>query len=529
MSQKKKLPVKRSPAETRAAPRTGLLVLGNQLFEPAHLAGHRIDHAFMREDVELCTYYRFHQQKIVFYLAAMRHHAMALRAAKIDVCYQTLSAAADSAAATEPYEAHLLAWLHRTGIERLLLFEIEDQFLARRILALLAAEGIAHEVLASPMFLTGRAAFVDYLGQVKRPFMKTFYERQRRRLDLLMGSDGRPLGGRWSFDEENRCALPADLELPKLAAPVHNPYVKEVIALVATRFPEHPGNGQQLWLPVDRAGALRWLSRFVRERLHQFGPYEDALSQRSAALFHGVLTPFLNVGLLTPQEVLQRALDEDAERPVPLNSLEGFVRQVIGWREFIRGIYHNFGERQTSSNFWGHSRQLSEAWYRGDTGIPPLDEVIDKVNRLGWANHIERLMVVGSLMLLLEVEPQAAHRWFMEMFIDSSDWVMGPNVYGMALFSDGGIFATKPYICGSNYYRKMGTYPKGDWCDGVDGLYWRFIARHAAFFTRNPRLSMMARSAARLDPVRRDRIYAAADRLQARLTSPAATDRLPAG
>jgi deoxyribodipyrimidine photolyase-related protein len=196
---------------------------------------------------------------------------------------------------------------------------------------------------------------------------------------------------------------------------------------------------------------------------------------------------------------------------IPLQSLEGFVRQVIGWREFVRGIYRTYSDEQDRTNFWSHKRGLTKAWYDGTTGIPPLDDTIQSVQTLGWAHHIPRLMVLGNLMTLCEIRPNEAHRWFMEMFVDSSEWVMGPNVYGMGLFSDGGIFATKPYICGSNYLLKMSDYGKGPWCDIVDGLYWRFIEKHRTFFTQNPRLALMPRALDRLRADRRSRIFQAAN------------------
>jgi deoxyribodipyrimidine photolyase-related protein len=201
-----------------------------------------------------------------------------------------------------------------------------------------------------------------------------------------------------------------------------------------------------------------------------------------------------------------------------LNSLEGFVRQISGWREFVRGIYQNYRKVQETSNFWSHNRSLTQAWWDGSTGIEPLDFAIQKCLRYGYAHHIERLMVIGNLMLLLEVHPHNAHAWFMEMFIDSADWVMGPNVYGMAIFSDGGIFATKPYICGSNYLKKMGTFKKGHWELGVDGLYWSFIAKHREFFSQNPRMKMIVSSLDRMDPKKAHALKMAADKLRDRLT-----------
>jgi deoxyribodipyrimidine photolyase-related protein len=290
----------------------------------------------------------------------------------------------------------------------------------------------------------------------------------------------------------------------------------EVIKLVSQEFGSHPGDANNFWLPTERSGARQWMNDFFAKRFRAFGPYEDAFSKNEPFLYHSVLTPFLNTGLVTPSECVSIAIKEMSEQEIPLNSAEGFIRQVIGWREFIRGIDRNFGEKQEASNFFGARNRLTDVWYAGESGIEPLDDVIRKVQRYSYAHHIERLMVIGSLMVLLGVEPKEGYRWFMEMFVDSSDWVMGPNVYGMALFSDGGIFATKPYICGSNYYRKMG-YPAGDWCDGVDGLYWSFISRHRENFIRNPRMSMMVRSLDKISSDRMARLNSAANDLRKRL------------
>ena len=494
--------------------KTALLILGNQLFDPAHIQAivPADTKLFMREDIELCTYARFHKHKIIFFLAAMRTFAIEMQKNGFVVHYEELSPPSPS------FENSLLAWTALEQITRVYIFEIEDKFFEKRIFVALKSTGVEIVVLRTPMFLTSRVDFRKYLAANRTPFMMTFYEWQRRRFKILVDSNDQPQGGSWSFDDQNRLALPRTLETPEVfGTPKDTLQTSEVKALVDQHFATHPGTSESFWLPVDRAGARVWLSKFLSERLATFGPYEDAISPRSDFVFHSVLTPFLNTGLLTPREVVAATLSHAREQDVPLNSLEGFIRQVVGWREFIRGIYQNFSERQELTNFWKHSKKIKACWYDGTTDIPPLDHAIQKAVKFAYAHHIERLMVIGSLMLLLEVEPQEAHRWFMEMFIDSSDWVMGPNVYGMAIFSDGGIFATKPYLCGSNYYRKMGGYKQEEWCDGVDGLYWGFIERHQSFFLKNPRLSMMAKNVDSMDTSKKARLYAAADRLRARL------------
>jgi deoxyribodipyrimidine photolyase-related protein len=490
------------------------LVLGDQLFEPVLLkAWARAPlPVFMREDFSLCTHFRYHKHKIQFFLAAMRKYRRELEAGGYEVCYQEIG---DDA---RTYEQALTAFLRSRGVLELHSFEIEDKFFEKRIKDLCDDEGVALVLHESPKFLCSREDFAAYLKKSKRPFMKTFYEAQRKRLKILVDREGQPVGGRWSFDDENRKPLPKDYVFAEMPSLERDEIDRNVARVVDRYFADHPGNCAEFWLPTDRAGARDWFQRFLHDRYRDFGPYEDALTKRSDFVNHSVLTPFLNTGLLTPAQVVSEALQSTRALKIPLNSTEGFVRQIIGWREFVRGIYRNFSERQDTTNFWKHSRKLSDDWYQASTGIAPLDDVIRKTLRYGWAHHIERLMVVGSLMLLLEIEPREAHRWFMEMFVDSSDWVMGPNVYGMALFSDGGIFATKPYICGSNYYRKMGAYPEAQWCVGVDGLYWRFIDRHRDFFLKNPRLSMAVRSLDKMDPAKKERLFAAAEGLQKRLT-----------
>lgn len=349
--------------------------------------------------------------------------------------------------------------------------------------------------------------------------MKTFYEAQRKRLKVLVTKDGEAVGGKWSFDEDNRKALPKGHKCPGIPQYVPDAIDKEVFALVDSNFPDHPGASQNFWLPTDRSGAHAWAKDFFKNRFAQFGPYEDAMSKEEPFLYHSVLTPFLNTGLITPRDCVAAALKKTQADAIPMNSCEGFIRQIIGWREFIRGIYQNFSEKQETSNFFNHQKKLNSLWYSGDTGIPPLDDVIGKVQKYAYAHHIERLMVVGSLMVLLEVDPKEGYRWFMEMFIDSSDWVMVPNVFGMALFADGGIFATKPYICGSNYYRKMSGYKAGDWCEGVDGLYWMFVRKNKDLFLRNPRTSMTVRTLEKMPKDKIARLESAANQLRERLVT----------
>ena len=481
-----------------------LVILGNQLFPTERLPPTASTPVFMAEDLGLCTYVKHHQQKIVLFLAAMRAYADELMEAGYEVTYHRLDVTD-----IRPYEDKLAAAIMASGASSIEHFEIEDKPMERRIVRFAEDHDLRRIELSSPMFLSTRAEFEAFASGKSRLLMADFYKAQRRRLGVLIDDDAEPAGGRWSFDTENRKKLPRSVTPPEIVWANPTKHVDEVIDLVGREFADHPGDAAEFRWPTTREQARDWLDDFVTNRLELFGPYEDAISLRTTTVFHSVLSPCLNLGLLTPDEVIEKALARADE--IPLQSLEGFVRQLIGWREFVRGVYQEFGDRQDKSNFWSHEREMTATWYDGSTGIPPLDDAICAAQRLGWTHHIPRLMVLGNLMTLCEIRPASAHRWFMEMFVDSSEWVMGPNVYGMGLFSDGGIFATKPYICGSNYLLKMSDYGKGPWCDVVDGLYWRFIDKHREFFGGNPRLALMPRALDRLDGARRSRIFAAAE------------------
>ena len=493
------------------------LMLGNQLFPVARLRTWQGALFFLAEDYATCRTIRHHKHKLLLTLAAMRAHAELLRREGFSVEYVPLSEEANK----QSYVEKLRQLLSRTGFKELVHFEIEDPLMERRIARFAERHGIQRTVVPTPMFLCSREDFAGWLDGVKKPKMAEFYKWQRRREDILLESDGRPRGGRWSFDADNRKRLPPGVPVPDLPRVKHGRHVKDLQPVIAELFAEHPGRVEDFWLPTTRAQATEWLKDFLEQRFSCFGDYEDALTQRSDAVFHSALSPLMNTGLLTPREVVSRALTFADDERVALNSVEGFVRQVAGWREFIRGMYHHHGTTMSRRNFWGHERGLTADWYTGNTGIEPLDFVIRKADRLGWAHHIERLMVVGNLMLLCEIEPRQAYRWYMEMFADSAHWVMTPNVYGMALFADGGLFTTKPYICGSNYLLKMGDFGRGPWVDVVDGLFWRFIGRHSSWFARQPRLAVLLRNLERMPAERRRRLERRAEEFLRAKTLPA--------
>ena len=261
---------------------------------------------------------------------------------------------------------------------------------------------------------------------------------------------------------------------------------------------------------------MLYLNDFIEKKFNLFGDYEDAISKEDDFLFHSTLSPLLNLGLIAPEEILNEI--KKYQSKIKINSYEGFVRQIIGWREFIRGIYQNYESKLNKGNYFNSFRKMKECWYQGNTGIGPLDNAIKKAIKLGYNHHIERLMIIANLMNLARIDPKEVYKWFMEYYVDSSDWVMAPNVYGMGLYSDGGIFSTKPYICGSSYILKMSDYKKGEWTDIVDGLYWKFIDENREKLKRNPRIGIMTKMIDNMELKRKERIFKAANIFLSRTT-----------
>jgi deoxyribodipyrimidine photolyase-related protein len=373
-----------------------------------------------------------------------------------------------------------------------------DDWLASRLTAGLEAAGISETVLGDPHFLTAPEEIESRADEHESLFFTSFYVSQRKRLGILLDNQGKPIGGKWSFDRENRRRLPRDARVPTLPTRRDDRYLREARDCVRERFPRAIGSDEEFRYPTDHRSAAAWLSDFVETRLGPFGDYEDAISKDQDTLFHSVLTPMLNIGLLSPMQIIDKALSRFGK--VPLNSLEGFVRQVVGWREFVRLVYLTRGGRQRTGNFWGFTRGMPAEFYDGTTGIEPVDTVIRRVLRTGYCHHIERLMILGNFMLLCEIEPNAVYRWFMEMFVDAYDWVMVPNVYGMSQYADGGLMTTKPYLSGSSYVLRMSDFKRGPWCETWDALYWRFIDEHADVFAQNPRMALMVKMRDRLGP-----------------------------
>lgn len=463
------------------------LVYPHQLFAE-NLAVQGVDHVILVEDPLFFKQFSFHRQKLILHRASMQKYAARLRATGKIV--QTIEASGLN------HSRDIAAHLARQGFQHAQMVEPCDDWLSRRISNGLAEHGVALTVLPDPSFLTPEPIIQEFDLQNKRLFFTKFYIDQRKRLGILLEEDGTPTGGTWSFDQENRKRLPSHVVPPYIHPSQENSYVIEARNYVAQNFPDSIGLDIDFRYPIDSEAATEWLEAFISERLAGFGDYEDAISKEHDFLFHSLLTPMLNIGLLTPQQVVDAALLQADS--IPMNSLEGFLRQVIGWREFMRLGYLTRGREMRTRNFWGFTRRIPASFYNGTTGIEPVDTVIRRVLRHGYCHHIERLMILGNFMLLCEFDPNEVYRWFMELFIDSYDWVMVPNVYAMSQYADGGGITTKPYLSGSNYVLKMSDFRKGEWCSTWDALYWRFVSRNQEFFSRNPRLAQTAHLARRM-------------------------------
>lgn len=470
------------------------LVYPHQLFppstHPALAAGRPI---YLVEEPLLLTEFGTHRQKLLLHRLTLQAYQAELVAAGYHVTYLDVRHHQTTDA--------IFSRLHADGVTVIHAVDTVDDWLEKRLSAAALTYGFTRHSYESPLFIFSQPEARARFLKSKRS-MKRFYETYRREANLLMDSDGTPTGGTFSFDSDNRKKLPKDFPLPPDITPVETADVHEARVWLNAITSEQYGEST-FWLPYTRAGAVAYLNDFFRNRFAHFGNYEDALSATHTRVFHSAISPLLNIGLLHPQAVVTAALAYATTNGVPLNSLEGFIRQIVGWREFMRASYLVDGRTMRRQNFFNHTRPLPDTFWTGTTGIFPLDHTITTARTYGYTHHIERLMVLGNFMLLSRTHPDEVYRWFMAMYVDAYDWVMVPNVYGMSQFSDGGSFATKPYISGSSYLEKMSDYPRGTWNTLWTALYWQFIADHRDVFARNHRLSMMPKLLQKMDPAKR--------------------------
>ena len=344
------------------------LILENQLFPEKYFRQFKSFQFFMKEDPESMRRFKFHKNRLLFIIKTMRNFQKNMGEKGYKLTYKKLNPSNELPQIK--LEDDLQEVINKKRVSEVALFEIEDKPIENKVLKTLKKLKVKINIHPTPMFLSSRKEFKDYLEEVNSPFMGNYYIRQRKRLNILLDSKGKPIGGKWSFDTENRKKIPSHISFPKnnWIYQGDQDHQKEK-KLIDTLFPKHPGTMENYWLPPDHKDAIKVLDNFIKYKIDNFGPYQDSITNRDDFVFHSLLSPYMNLGLITPGDIIDKVLKAHTKNNFPLNSLEGFIRQIIGWREFIRGIYQNYSEQESTLNFWGHKRKLKKCWYDGSTGI----------------------------------------------------------------------------------------------------------------------------------------------------------------
>jgi deoxyribodipyrimidine photolyase-related protein len=348
-------------------------------------------------------------------------------------------------------------------------------------------------ILDTPAFIETRKDLEEYRNKFtnKKNYYhdRSFYRWMRKKLNLLIDPKGNPVGDKWSFDKENRNPFDKNYKEDKIKT-YSNVYLKEAKEYVNKNFKNNFGNIDKFYYPISYEETMEHLKEFIIKKFETFGKYQDAISKKVIFGSHSVLSPMLNIGLITPAIIISEVMNYYHHNPKNLVSVEAFIRQLIGWRSYTRFIYIYHGKEMMKMNYLNHKYKLPKSWYNKNDNeqneITIIKDMIEKAREYGYLHHIERLMVMGNFALLLQIDPNDIYEWFMICFVDAYEWVMVPNVYGMSQFADGGLMSTKPYVSGSNYLMKMSDYPKGPWQEIWDALFWRFLDIHRVFFLKNP-------------------------------------------
>nr|WP_255567019.1 cryptochrome/photolyase family protein [Hyphomonas sp. GM-8P] len=448
----------------------------------------------MAEVMEEASYVPHHKKKIAFLFSAMRHFAENLREDGWTVDHVRLDDDGNSGSFT----GELKRAINRHGPDRILVTE-PGEWRVRQDMETWADEtGLPVDILEDDRFLCPHEEFRDWAEGRKALRMEYFYREMRRKTGLLM-EDGEPAGGKWNYDAENRKPAKASLFMPQPHRVQTDPITEEVLALVAERFADSFGDLEPFWFAVTREQAEAARAHFISEALPDFGDYQDAMLAGEKFLYHSLLSFYINAGLLDPLETCRMAETAWKAGDAPLNAVEGFIRQIIGWREYVRGIYWRKMPDYLDLNFFDADRPLPEFYWTGETEMACLRDAITQTKEEAYAHHIQRLMLTGNFALLAGIDPKAVHEWYLAVYADAYEWVELPNTLGMSQYADGGLLGTKPYAAGGNYINKM-----SDYCDGCrydvkqktgpdacpfNSLYWDFVSRNADKLRTNPRMA----------------------------------------
>jgi deoxyribodipyrimidine photolyase-related protein len=504
----------------RAAEKVLLLVLGDQLSpslsslqsaDPVHTV------VLMCEVWEEATYVRHHKKKIAFLFSAMRHFADELRAAGWSVDYRTLDQTGNSSSFTSEVEAAVT----RHAPSRIVVTSPGEWRVLAAMRGWATSFDLDVDILDDDRFMCSTAEFATWARDRKQLRMEYFYREMRRKTGLLMEGD-QPIGGKWNFDHDNRKSAKTDLFMPQPHHVTPDAISTDVLAVVERHFGDHFGDLTPFWFAVTWVDAEKALDHFVTSTLARFGDFQDAMLEGEAFLYHSILSIYINAGLLNPLDVCRRVDAAYRAGDVPLNAAEGFIRQIIGWREYVRGIYWLKMPGYVDENFFGATRPVPDFYWTGETDMRCLRAAIGQTKREAYAHHIQRLMLTGNFALLAGVSPQALHEWYLMVYADAYEWVELPNTLGMSQFGDGGLLASKPYVASGAYINRMSNHckscrykvsePHGDEACPFNALYWHFLTRHRAKLAGNPRMGQMYRTWDKLPDERRSATLASAER-----------------
>jgi len=498
-----------------------VLVLGDQLTETLSAlaqADKARDTVVMAEVADEAAYVRHHPKKIALIFAAMRKFAHALEQDGWTVAYTQL----DDTDNAGSIVGELLRRAAQTGASEVLATEPGEW----RLIDKLKYAPLKVHLLPDDRFLATHAEFEAWAEGRKALRMEYFYREMRRKTGLLMEGD-QPAGGKWNFDHDNRKAAPEDVTVDGPLRFDPDATTREVLELVQARFGDNFGALEPFWFATTRAEALQALDHFIANALPRFGDYQDAMLNESEFLYHAILSPYLNIGLLNVTEICEAAANAYAAGHAPINAAEGFIRQIIGWREYVRGIYFLEGPDYTARNILGHDRDLPWFYWGGETRMNCVAKAVGQTRTQAYAHHIQRLMVTGNFALLAGIDPAQVHEWYLAVYADAFEWVEAPNTIGMSQFADGGVIASKPYVSSGAYINRMSDHCKschysvsaktGDTACPFNLLYWHFLDRHRDRFSNNPRMGNMYRTWDRMDADKRKTVLAEGDALLARL------------
>lgn len=494
------------------------IILGDQLSRTiSSLDGvdRQTDVIVMMEVAEEATYVQHHKQKLVFVFSAMRHFANELRSHGFNVDYIKL----EDAGNTGSFAGELQRAIHRHNATTVIATEPGEWRVLEAMHGWSDTLGTTVAIRADTRFFATRQRFAAWAQGRKQLRMEFFYRELRAETSILM-DNGKPAGDQWNFDHDNRKALPKGHALPPRRRFEPDAITREVMALVATRFAGHFGDIEPFGWAVTRETALEALDHFITACLPQFGDYQDAMKQDNPLLYHSIISPYLNIGLLNPREICERAEAAWRTGKAPLNAVEGFIRQILGWREYVRGLYWLKMPAYAETNALAATRKLPAFYWTAETPMNCVSQVVQDTRRHAYAHHIQRLMVTGNFALLAGLAPREVEEWYLLVYADAYDWVELPNTHGMALFADGGIMASKPYAASGAYINRMSDYcsscsfdPKqktGARACPFNYLYWDFLLRNENSLGKNPRLAMPYRNLARMTPQQKHDIAASA-------------------